>query len=243
MGAGIRTLWAVVLIAVGGVAAVPAGHAQSEGARRVALFDQLNSDLARALERNREEFRENSRRATAEALAPPLVIRPAASAPQQQLSAESPEDRVGAASLRLLSLGVDASRIFAEEGVPARLLRVAAVESNFDPQAESPKGARGVWQLMPETALMLGLRVDAHGDERTHPVRSTRAAARYLRELYLRYGDWLLALAAYNAGEKKVNAAIERAGTRDFWQLAQRGWLPLETRRYVPAVLGWTGQK
>jgi len=66
--------------------------------------------------------------------------------------------------------------------------------------------------------------------------------ARYLRELYLRYGDWLLALAAYNAGEKKVSAAIERAGTRDFWQLAQRGWLPLETRRYVSAVMGWTGQ-
>ena len=96
---------------------------------------------------------------------------------------------------------------------------------------------------MPETALRFGLRVDQQSDERTHPVRSTRAAARYLRELYLRYGDWLLALAAYNAGEKRVSAAIERTGTRDFWELAQRGGLPEETRRYVPAVMGMTGAK
>lgn len=145
--------------------------------------------------------------------------------------------RVNAAQKRLLGLRVDAARIFAEEGVPLELLVVAEIESGFNPLALSPKGARGPWQLMPATAERFGLRVDKQTDERIHPERSTRAAARYLRELYAQFGDWLLALAAYNAGEQRVTNAIERGGTRDFWQLAQRRLLPEETRRYVPAVL------
>jgi membrane-bound lytic murein transglycosylase D len=80
--------------------------------------------------------------------------------------------------------------------------------------------------------------VNGQTDERVHPERSTRAAVRYLRELYAQFGDWELALAAYNAGEQRVASAIERGGTRDFWQLAQQQLLPEETRRYVPAVLG-----
>ncbi|HEV8383969.1 MAG TPA: lytic transglycosylase domain-containing protein, partial [Candidatus Acidoferrales bacterium] len=132
----------------------------------------------------------------------------------------------------------DAARIFEEEGVPLELLVVAEVESGFNPLALSPKGARGPWQLMPATAQRFGLRVNGQTDERVHPERSTRAAARYLRELYAQFGDWELALAAYNAGEQRVASAIERGGTRDFWQLAQQQLLPEETRRYVPAVLG-----
>jgi len=145
--------------------------------------------------------------------------------------------RVSAARKRLLGLRVDAARIFAEEGVPVELLVVAEIESAFNPLALSPKGARGPWQLMPATAVRFGLRVNERTDDRIHPERSTRAAARYLRELYALFGDWLLALAAYNAGEQRVTNAIERGGTRDFWQLAQRRLLPDETRRYVPAVL------
>ena len=148
-----------------------------------------------------------------------------------------PLARVNAAQSRLLGLRVDAARIFAEEGVPIELLVVAEVESGFNPLALSPKGARGPWQLMPATAQRFGLRVNERTDERIHPERSTRAAARYLRELYAQFGDWLLALAAYNAGEQRVSTAIARGGTRDFWQLAQRRLLPEETRRYVPAVL------
>jgi hypothetical protein len=145
--------------------------------------------------------------------------------------------RVSAAQARLLALRVDGARIFAEEGVPLELLVVAEIESSFDPLALSPKGARGPWQLMPSTAERFGLRVNGRTDERIHPERSTRAAARYLRELYTQFGDWLLALAAYNAGEQRVTNAIEKGGTRDFWQLAKRRLLPEETRRYVPAVL------
>jgi soluble lytic murein transglycosylase-like protein len=146
--------------------------------------------------------------------------------------------RVSAAQSRLRRLRVDAARIFEEEGVPLELLVVAEVESGFNPLALSPKGARGPWQLMPATAQRFGLRVNGQTDERVHPERSTRAAARYLRELYAQFGDWELALAAYNAGEQRVASAIERGGTRDFWQLAQQQLLPEETRRYVPAVLG-----
>ncbi|MBI1750680.1 MAG: transglycosylase SLT domain-containing protein [Acidobacteria bacterium] len=145
--------------------------------------------------------------------------------------------RINEARERLLGLRVDAARIFAEEGVPLELLVVAEIESGINPLARSPKGARGPWQLMPATAERFGLRVDGLMDERIHPERSTRAAARYLRELHAQFGDWLLALAAYNAGEQRVARAVERGGTRDFWQLAGRRLLPAETRQYVPAIL------
>ena len=126
-------------------------------------------------------------------------------------------------------------RILEAEGVPAELLAVGWVESRFDPQALSPKGARGLWQLMPETARRYGLEVSGKRDERTDLTRSTRAAARYLAELHRRFGDWELALAAYNAGEQRVEAALERAGSRELRELGR--WLPRETRQYVPAVL------
>lgn len=144
-------------------------------------------------------------------------------------------ERVERAQKKLLALGVDASRIFAEEGVPLQLLVVAEVESGFDPSALSVKGAGGLWQFMPDTARRYGLRVDKRMDERLHAARSTRAAARYLRDLYLLFGDWQLALAAYNAGEQRIAAAIDRAGSRDFKRFVEL--LPGETRRYVSAII------
>jgi len=133
-------------------------------------------------------------------------------------------------------------RILIEEKVPVELLAVALVESGFNPLALSPKGARGVWQFMPETAARYGLTVSATDDHRTHPEHSTRAAARYLRDLYRQFGDWKLALAAYNWGENKVQRVIDRTGIRDFDWLAQRGLLPLETRKYVLTVLALWSQ-
>lgn len=128
-------------------------------------------------------------------------------------------------------------RILTEERVPIELLAVALVESGFNPLALSPKGARGIWQLMPATAQRYGLAVEPQNDHRTHPEHSTRAAARYLRDLYQQFGDWKLALAAYNWGEGNVQRVIISTGLRDFDELARRGLLPLETRNYVPAVL------
>jgi soluble lytic murein transglycosylase-like protein len=129
------------------------------------------------------------------------------------------------------------AHILEEEKVPPELLAVALVESGFNPLALSPKGARGIWQLMPATAARYGLAVQPANDHRTHPEHSTRAAARYLRDLYRQFGDWKLALAAYNAGETRVQQIIDRTGIRDFDEMARRGLLPLETRKYVPAVL------
>ena len=114
---------------------VPDASAQSAEVGGAAVFDRLNSDLVRAMHRSLEEFRENSRSVAAESSAPPLVIRKAVADPQAQFWAAIPDADVRAARLRLISLGVDAAGIFAEEGVPAPLLRVAAVESGFNPRA------------------------------------------------------------------------------------------------------------
>jgi soluble lytic murein transglycosylase-like protein len=129
------------------------------------------------------------------------------------------------------------TRILIEEKLPLEVLSVALVESGFNPLALSPKGARGIWQLMPDTARRYGLMVAPGEDHRTHPEHATRAAARYLQDLYRMFGDWELALAAYNAGEGRVQRAIERAGAHNFKELARRKLLPLETRNYVPTVL------
>ena len=141
------------------------------------------------------------------------------------------------AEQRFQSLGVDAGAIFREFSVPVALLKVAQVESNWKPSALSPKGAFGLWQLMPGTARRYGLRVDGASDDRADTEKATRAAARYLRDLHEQFGDWALALAAYNAGEEAVERAMERGASRDFWSLSQRKLLPAETRAYVPAVL------
>ncbi len=168
--------------------------------------------------------------------------RPASGASSDSPSGDFASARMPAAEQRLQSLRVAAGRIFREESVPVELLRVAQVESNWKRFAVSPKGAFGLWQLMPGTARRYGLRVDATDDDRADVDKSTRAAARYLRDLHLRFGDWALALAAYNAGEDAVQRAMQRGATRDFWSLSGRKLLPAETRAYVPAILPALGQ-
>lgn len=127
--------------------------------------------------------------------------------------------------------------ILRRERIPSELIAVVLVESAANPSALSVRGARGLWQLIPETARRYGLRVEPGYDERLDTERATRAAARYLADLHDRFGDWLLALAAYNAGEDTVESAIEHAGRADFSLLSARRLLPAETRNYVPAVI------
>ena len=145
--------------------------------------------------------------------------------------------RYRTAFARFQQYGEHLRQILTEEKAPSELISIAIIESGLNPQALSPKGARGIWQFMPATARRYGLPVNATTDHRIYPEHSTRAAARYLLDLYNQFGDWKLALAAYNAGETKIQTIIERTGIRDFDEMARRGYLPLETRNYVPAVL------
>ncbi len=122
---------------------------------------------------------------------------------------------------------------FTAEGVPAELAWLAEAESSLNPAARSPVGAKGLFQFMPETAKSLGLDTFLP-DDRTDPEKSAHAAARYLRMLHGRFGDWPLALAAYNAGEGRVSRALAKQSTKNFAAIA--GSLPAETRMYVPKV-------
>jgi hypothetical protein len=129
------------------------------------------------------------------------------------------------------------AKVFEGQGVPVELLSVAAVESGLNPKAASPAGARGLWQFMKSTARVYGLRVDTKRDDRTDFQRSTEAAARHLRDLFISFQDWHLALAAYNAGSGAINRLVNKTGDNDFWELARAGHLPGETKRFVPKVL------
>ena len=129
-------------------------------------------------------------------------------------------------------------QIFREEELPLDLINLALVESAFKPQALSRARARGIWQFVQGTAIRYGLKITSDIDERSDPEKSTRAAARYLKELYAMFNDWNLALAAYNWGEGNVRRLVEKTGTADFWQLANmQKKIPAETRKHVPLIL------
>lgn len=122
-------------------------------------------------------------------------------------------------------------QVFSQYGLPRELKYVAVIESNLSTGATSIKGAAGPWQFMPQTARQYGMVVSAYRDERRDYAISTHAASRLLLDLYRQYRDWLLVMAAYNGGPGRVDAAIRRSGSRDFWKLQYH--LPEESRTYV----------
>ena len=128
-------------------------------------------------------------------------------------------------------------RVLKQEGVPQDLIYLAQAESGFHPLALSRAGARGMWQFMSSRAKGYGLERNWWVDERQDPEKATHAAARHLRDLYNQFGDWYLAMAAYNSGPGTVQSAVKRTGFADFWELYRRNVLPKETRNYVPIIV------
>lgn len=129
------------------------------------------------------------------------------------------------------------SEILSNQGMPQELFYLSMIESGFNNRAHSKAKAVGPWQFVSSTAKMYGLKINYWVDERKDPVKSTIAASMFLKDLYKRFGDWYLALAAYNAGPGKINSAIRRTGSRDFWVLSNSRYLKLETKQYVPKML------
>lgn len=127
--------------------------------------------------------------------------------------------------------------IFISEGVHPDLIYLGLVESGFNRDAKSPAGARGMWQFMKSTARNYGLEVSIRRDERRDPILASRAAARHLRDLFNIYGDWFLALAAYNMGSGGVNRLIKREGHTDFWLMVRQKKVNAETSRFVAKVV------
>lgn len=161
-----------------------------------------------------------------------------------------PEHRTIDSALRLFTVGMKDSiqtsllrsgryrkiidQALEDQDLPKGLAYLPVIESAYLPELTSSAGAHGIWQFMPETAREYGLRVDWWVDERADPERSTRAAAKYLKDLHRMFDDWSLALAAYNAGPGRVRRALNAAGATTFWELLEQAALPKETRGYVP---------
>jgi membrane-bound lytic murein transglycosylase D len=144
-----------------------------------------------------------------------------------------------------MAIGIDRSNSYLEmareefrkAGVPEDLVWLGFVESVWNPKALSPAAAGGIWQFIPATATDYGLHVESGNDERADPAKQTRAAAIYLHDLYTIFGDWALAMAAYNSGEPRVMGAIVKNGRANFWDLYEKQLLPKETCDYVPKIL------
>jgi membrane-bound lytic murein transglycosylase D len=131
-------------------------------------------------------------------------------------------------------------QVFKEHGLPEDLVFVALIESGFNPYAYSRSRAVGPWQFIKGTGRLYGLRIDNWIDERRDPIKSTYAAARYFNDLYDRFGSWPLAMAGYNAGERKIERALVRAKADDFWDLRSTRYIRRETKGYVPKFMAAT---
>lgn len=127
--------------------------------------------------------------------------------------------------------------IFKEEGIPEVLAYLPFIESAYDPLAKSHVGARGIWQFMPAAAKTYGLKIDYWIDERVDPEKSCRAAAKYLKHHYQKFGDWTLAIASYNAGPNRIKKASNKLNTKDFWEIKKSKYIRHQTKSYIPAFI------
>ncbi len=132
------------------------------------------------------------------------------------------------------------AEIFKQEGLPQELVFLPLVESGFDPYAYSQSRAAGPWQFIPSTARKLNLIIDWWIDERRDPVKSTNAAAKYLKYLFNKFQSWNLTLAAYNGGEGRIRKALKKVRKKDFWTLSEMRQINSETRNYVPSYIAAT---
>ncbi|MDR0477718.1 MAG: lytic transglycosylase domain-containing protein, partial [Desulfobulbaceae bacterium] len=128
-------------------------------------------------------------------------------------------------------------RELAKAGLPQDLAYLSMIESGYMPTARSAAGAVGLWQFMRDTGRRYTLRIDEYVDERRHIEKSTKAAVNMLGELYRDFGDWHLAVAAYNSGPARVQNGLSHFNAKTFWELADEGYLPPETKRYVPKLI------
>jgi membrane-bound lytic murein transglycosylase D len=130
--------------------------------------------------------------------------------------------------------------IFEEYGLPEDLAYLAMIESGFNNKATSPAAACGMWQFIRGTGLRYGLTIDSYVDERRNPEKATRAAAKYLLDLYKQFGSWYLAAASYNCGEARVQRELDQSNHKNFWELSANMCLPTETKNYVPQMIAAT---
>lgn len=131
----------------------------------------------------------------------------------------------------------DMSAVFIEKGMPAELAFLPLIESGYINHASSDRSASGIWQFIPSTARRYGLKIDSWVDERRDPVKATVAASEYLSDMYEKFGSWNLALAAYNAGEGKIDMAIKQNKGDDYWKMRGTGYITEETKRFIPSFV------
>lgn len=132
------------------------------------------------------------------------------------------------------------NKVFRDEGIPPQLIYLAMIESGYRTDLKSPMGAGGMWQFMKSTARLYGLEISLFKDERKDIILSTIAAARHLKDLYDKYHNWKLVLAAYNSGSGTVDRAIKRYGSNDFWKLVEKGAFRKETLSFVAKFMAIT---
>ena len=213
-------------------ARTPAVHNEASGLRKVSgpdagdrLFNLLQKDIDRALEQPIERRRLQFSKAVIEHARVRHFINLFSKSNRESFV------KLLARSGRYMPM---IARILREEGLPEEFAYLALIESSFSPDATSPNGAAGLWQFVSGTAREYGLRIDRWVDERRDSVKSTRAAANYLKDLHEHFGKWYLATAAYNAGQGAIGKAMQTPGAKNLWGVSEKARLSDETRNFVP---------